>query len=390
MVGSRNLCKSACTKSQRLPVGMDFFDNEYYITRQLMESIGLWPYEKRERRIVRMLCILVLYIQSLVIQLAVFITHEYSATLFINATSFSFLCVVYLLKYNTVYFNSNHVKNLFDQIQCDWKLIENMDELKIIKKYAYKTKLWAIATTSPLDEPRQRKFPIQVELFVDQERYFYHVSVFFIILAFVGMTILMATENMYMIFIQHSCALFELISFRLTCAFDTDMSKTTPSKTKCKLCTKLLSALNTHQHCLKFIETMQHNFAMSYFFLFVVGVASASVNSYRFIDAVTVHDILEAILSGLFVYAHVCYGIFMGHFGQDIINHSEYFFQQIYSTQWYTAPVHAQKLLLMTLRQSAKSSKIMVGGLFVISLEGLATLISMTMSYCMVLYSVRK
>ncbi|XP_011864031.1 PREDICTED: uncharacterized protein LOC105559958 isoform X3 [Vollenhovia emeryi] len=329
MVGSRNLCKSACTKSQRLPVGMDFFDNEYYITRQLMESIGLWPYEKRERRIVRMLCILVLYIQSLVIQLAVFITHEYSATLFINATSFSFLCVVYLLKYNTVYFNSNHVKNLFDQIQCDWKLIENMDELKIIKKYAYKTKLWAIATTfivypgtflfvstvfipdvldfiAPLDEPRQRKFPIQVELFVDQERYFYHVSVFFIILAFVGMTILMATENMYMIFIQHSCALFELISFRLTCAFDTDMSKTTPSKTKCKLCTKLLSALNTHQHCLKFIETMQHNFAMSYFFLFVVGVASASVNSYR-----SQYTIYSKLFYPVYLYTLMCAMVYL-------------------------------------------------------------------------------
>jgi len=44
-----------------------------------------------------------------------------------------------------------------------------------------------------------------------------------------------------------------------------------------------------------------------------------------------------------------------------------------YNTQWYTAPLYAQKLLLITLRQSMKNSKIIVGGLFVMSLEGLAT-----------------
>lgn len=63
----------------------------------------------------------------------------------------------------------------------------------------------------PLDEPRQRQLPVQLECFFDQERYFYLVSIIFIIAAFLGMTVLMATENMYMIFVQHACALFEII-----------------------------------------------------------------------------------------------------------------------------------------------------------------------------------
>jgi len=64
---------------------------------------------------------------------------------------------------------------------------------------------------SPLDEPRPRQLPIQIECFLDQEKYFYFISFIFVIAAFLGMTVLMATENMYMIFIQHACALFELI-----------------------------------------------------------------------------------------------------------------------------------------------------------------------------------
>lgn len=64
---------------------------------------------------------------------------------------------------------------------------------------------------SPLDEPRPRQLPAQIECFLDQEKYFYLISFAFIIVTFLGITVLMATENMYMIFIQHACALFELI-----------------------------------------------------------------------------------------------------------------------------------------------------------------------------------
>lgn len=63
----------------------------------------------------------------------------------------------------------------------------------------------------PLDEPRQRKFPVKIEsLFIDQEQHFYFFSFGFLITAAVGVTIIMASENMYMLFIQHSYALFEL------------------------------------------------------------------------------------------------------------------------------------------------------------------------------------
>ncbi|XP_028050035.2 uncharacterized protein LOC105837572 [Monomorium pharaonis] len=115
-----------------------------------------------------------------------------------------------------------------------------------------------------------------------------------------------------------------------------------------------------------------------------------SVNMLRFFEAVTTHMLSEAILIGLIMYAHICYGFYVSYFGQDVIDHSEHFFQQIYNTQWYTAPLYAQKLLLMTLRQSIKNNKIIVGGLIVVSLESLATFLSMSLSYCMVMFSIRK
>ncbi|XP_026828744.1 odorant receptor 22c-like isoform X2 [Ooceraea biroi] len=370
---TRNLCKSASAKLQQPSIEMDIFDNKYYgLTRQLMASIGLWPYQKREHQIVQSLCVSFILILSILLQ----------------------------------------VKSLFDQIQRDWKLIKNADELKIMQQYAYNAKFYTIFSGSivypgtlafiltmfvpdvldiitPLDEPRPRQLPVQIEFFFDQDRYFYLFSFIFIIVAFLGMTVLMATENMYMLFTQHACGLFKLLSHRLTRTFDMCSSKITPSKTKCRVCTNLLSVINIHQHCLKFLYDMQYKFSSSYFILSGFGVASLSVNMFRLFLALNADNVFESVSSGLFVYAHFCYIFWMNYFGQDLIDHGEYLLQQICNAQWYTAPLHSQKLLLMVLRRSMKSTAIIVGGLFIPSLEGFATLISMSLSYCMVIYSVR-
>ncbi|XP_072744234.1 uncharacterized protein [Anoplolepis gracilipes] len=389
---------------------MDFFDNEYYrLTRYLMASIGLWPYQKSKYRV---FCVSFILVLGILVQLTTFATHEYNTTLLIEVLSFAILCIIYALKYNIVYFNSNQVKKLFDQIQHDWNLVKDKDELKIIQKYANKTKFYTMFAGSivypgtfafisivfipdvldiimPLDKPRPRQLPIHVEVFLDIEKYFYFITLLFIIAAFLGMTVLMATETMYMTCLQHACGLFELVSCRLTYAFNTCLSRTTPLKTKCKCFTKLLNALITHQHCLEFLENMHSEFSSSYFVLCVFGVASLSINMFRLLNAVITHNISETILTGLFVYAHFCYIFWMNYFGQDIIDHSECFFQHIYNTPWYTAPPYAQKLLLITFQRSAKSARIIIGSLFVASLEGFATLISMSMSYCMVMHSVQ-
>lgn len=44
-----------------------------------------------------------------------------------------------------------------------------------------------------------------------------------------------------------------------------------------------------------------------------------------------------------------------------------------YNVQWYTAPLKVQKLLLLIMQRSIRHCTIMIGGLFIPSLEGFAT-----------------
>ncbi|XP_025160107.1 odorant receptor 7a-like [Harpegnathos saltator] len=165
------------------------------------------------------------------------------------------------------------------------------------------------------------------------------------------------------------------------------------STTKCSICVKLCGAIKIHRRSLEFIDYFSTTFSGSYFILCGFAVASLSINLFRFMHAARNDALNEAISSGLFVYAHFCHVIWNNYFGQDLTDHSADMFAQIYNAQWYTAPLHVQKMILFILHRSAKNISFNVGSIFVLSLEGVATVrvFSFTSKYtkktdCLVIY----
>ncbi|XP_011061121.1 PREDICTED: putative odorant receptor 71a isoform X2 [Acromyrmex echinatior] len=82
------------------------------------------------------------------------------------------------------------------------------------------------------------------------------------------------------------------------------------------------------------------------------------------------------------------YYVFVGNYvGQDVIDNSISIFQATYNAHWYAAPLYMQKLILFIMQRSYRKSALTAGGLFDASLEGFAKLMSMSISYVMVLQS---
>ena len=46
-----------------------------------------------------------------------------------------------------------------------------------------------------------------------------------------------------------------------------------------------------------------------------------------------------------------------------------------YNSKWHTIPLHAQKLILFVMQRSSKNCVLLIGGLYVLSYEGFATVI---------------
>ncbi|XP_011056432.1 PREDICTED: uncharacterized protein LOC105147248 [Acromyrmex echinatior] len=90
-----------------------------------------------------------------------------------------------------------------------------------------------------------------------------------------------------------------------------------------------------------------------------------------------------------FIYISVLYlYIFLSNYtAQDITDHNEYVFATVYDVEWYVAPLHIQKMMLFLLQKGTKAFHLILGGIFIASMESAATLMGTSVSYFTVLYS---
>ncbi|XP_018351357.1 PREDICTED: odorant receptor 4-like [Trachymyrmex septentrionalis] len=112
-----------------------------------------------------------------------------------------------------------------------------------------------------------------------------------------------------------------------------------------------------------------------------------SVSFLNFHNAVISLEKEDLLIFGSCILIELYY-IFLGNYiGQEVIDSSMSIYQATYNTLWYAAPLCMQKLILFIMQRRYRKSALTAGGLFDASLEGFAKLISMSISYVMVLQS---
>lgn len=66
-------------------------------------------------------------------------------------------------------------------------------------------------TMMPLNETRPRKFLVEVEYYVDREKYYYPILLHSCVTVVSLSTIIVAIDSVYMAYVQHGCSLFAAI-----------------------------------------------------------------------------------------------------------------------------------------------------------------------------------
>ncbi|XP_076629136.1 uncharacterized protein LOC143345657 [Colletes latitarsis] len=168
------------------------------------------------------------------------------------------------------------------------------------------------------------KLPFLLEYFVDPDKYFCFIVLHFLFINLIGVCVLIATEAVYVISVEHGCGLFELASYHI----QTIMDDTT---------------LHFMEHSLicEKVKTCAH--AILY---------TGALN--------------EILVSGVFIIADLGYVFSCSYIGQMVLNqYTSYFFR--YDTEWYSAPLPIQKVLLLFLQRSMKTCTLSCGGIFISS-----------------------
>ncbi|XP_071629517.1 uncharacterized protein [Temnothorax longispinosus] len=382
----------------------------FNVNRILLLAVGLWPYQRS--RVVELQSILFLGILIIFImfQFTTFLTSKCTPKQILEIISTTFYFTCFVIKYNSFWINVETIKSSLDRLQGACNELRDEKEIAILKKYGNKAKryttaiiligtygigiftamhIWTNIQYIGLSKNESRLNPsmyVATEYFIDKKKYFYLITLHELATIYIGAVSMMATGTMLIAYLQHICGMFGIASYRIEQAIN--ILQKDILKSEDMVYKEITYAVDIHRKAMEFTDFLISNCEGSFFFLIAIGVTCLSLNLFRlasYNDEIEKLLIPFTIINILYVYLFLA-----NHTAQEITDHNEYVFATVYNVQWYTAPLHIQKIILFLLQRGTKPFYINLGGIFVASLESAAMLMSTSISYFTVLYSTRE
>ncbi|XP_070151867.1 odorant receptor 30a-like isoform X3 [Polyergus mexicanus] len=382
----------------------------FNINRIVLLIIGLWPYQRSRLVEFQLIILYGTLMTFIVFQLTSFITSECTLDFIYKVLSSAFFFICLAIKYNSFWINADILRSSLKQLQDVCNEIEDKNEIAIMEKYGIKAKritirllllgiccqftfiliyIWPyICHIMVLKNKFRSPSPsyIETEYFIDKEKYFYLIALHQHVAICIGILAMIATGTMLITYLQHTCAMFNIACYRIEKAIY--ISRKNNSKNEEKSYKEIIRAINIHCNAIKLSNFLISNFEGSFFCLIAAGMVCSCCNLFRvvsFTDNIGQLILSLAILVMLYVY------LFLSNYtAQEITDHNEYVFATVYNVRWYMASIRIQKMILFLLQRGTKSFHLILGGVFVASLQSAASLTSTSISYFTVLYSTRQ
>ncbi|XP_076672253.1 uncharacterized protein LOC143371188 [Andrena cerasifolii] len=225
--------------------------NCYKFDHIFLPLIRLWIDNASWLRNLQDFIYLLILLSALVIQISPLITTSIGLDNVLNDVSYITVTCISLLKYGEFRYPAGKIRKLLENVQNDWSTIQNDEEYKIMRKYVQNGQYIGLVLASkikmqylvqriysnicfipglvfvllsplyptvlniitPTNETRTFRFPVDIEYFVDQRKYFTFIILHLELVCTLEMLILFITEVVCVTFIEHSCALFKIAGY---------------------------------------------------------------------------------------------------------------------------------------------------------------------------------
>ncbi|XP_047365384.1 uncharacterized protein LOC124955262 [Vespa velutina] len=372
---------------------MDTFEHPYYkLNKRLLVLIGQWPYQNLNDRFFRR-CIVNIAIYSFFItQIGVIYEYRNDIDMILDIIPSLTVGLVIIIKYYTYQIQRKNIQNLMKHTISNWKIWETQEEMDIMHKFAsegrFLTLFYIIYVSSseimflilpfyprlmdiivPLNESRPLRALITAYYFVDEEEYFYSIYFHMSIVIIIGITVIIASDSLFLVFNSHICGLFSAIGFRLEHLFKDpiDSGRSFNSRAR-KMCfDNVVHSIKNHKRALEFADLIETSYSVSLMIQTFMGMIGVSVSLFQvlmLLDNKT--EALRFVISGTGQFVHlmcICYP------GQRIIDYSTEIRFNAYNGLWYEAPIEVHRLMLLIIRRSTEPCYLTGGKIFVFCLE---------------------
>nr|KAF7427020.1 hypothetical protein H0235_006714 [Vespula pensylvanica] len=222
---------------------MDSVTNHYYkFNRLLFLIVGQWPYQDYRMKFTLMIIVFLYFGIALIGQIFKLIRAGHDLDLIFEILITLLSNIICIIRYCNCIVNVKKFTKLLEDIEDVWNATKTKEEIEIIKIYAEEGRNYTLFLTGfvdlvslmpcildvvlPLNNTRTRKFSYQAEFFLDIDKYFYPILLHTWITMFFGVTILITTESIFLMFAQHCCSMFKILCYRLEHIYDKNLENT--------------------------------------------------------------------------------------------------------------------------------------------------------------------
>ncbi|XP_036143076.1 uncharacterized protein LOC105834272 isoform X1 [Monomorium pharaonis] len=375
------------------------------LNRFLLLAVGLWPYQQSKLvrlQLISFFCILTTFILC---QLTTLLTSQCTPDFIMKILSSVLFFMMFVIKYRYFNVNIKFVQNFLEQLQHICNELTDKNEINIIKQYAssakrytttltllavliisafilYQTGLYIFNILLPIhNKSRPCSLLFVTEYFVDQERYFYLITLHTYAAFGIGSAVMLATGTILIVCMQYACGMFQIASYRI--ARTTNTLEKSNLKNENLTYKGLIYAVNMHCKAMKFCDLILSRFQVMFFLLILIGVICGSLNFFLIFQVISFkYDTSELLLPLIGVIVHFSYSSIGNYIAQEVIDHNNNIFVTVYNIQWYLAPLQVQRMLLFLLQRGTKEFTMNIAGLFVGSLESAATVRKISFKKC--------
>ncbi|RLU25711.1 ObirOr5-9E30 [Ooceraea biroi] len=386
------------------------------IQRILLLALGLWPYNQSKFVQFQLLLFFIVSNSFIIFQLTSFLTSECTVDFIVKLLSIVSFFLACTAHYIAFWINMYTVKHLMDRLQHACNELKDENEIAIMKKYANSAERIAIVITSltvcallsvtlmPLlprilstfllvniSGPLYTK-QFVTEYFVDKEKNFYLILLHTCASFYIGVIAFSGGGLVGCAFLKHICGLFSIASYRIEQVMKLNIhEKTDVRRKEMEIEKKIICAVDIHRTAIELSELFISSFEGPYFCGLVVVITSLCLNLYEVFQTALIRDKIEEFILHFGCAGSLLIYSFLGNScGEEITEHYNDMFSYAYTIRWYTAPIHIQKMILFLLQRSCKPYGLKLGGIFIASLEGFASLSTTSVSYFTVIYSTQK
>ncbi|XP_011863541.1 PREDICTED: uncharacterized protein LOC105559666 [Vollenhovia emeryi] len=317
---------------------------------------------------------------------------------------------MFIIQYNTFCLNIEVVKNLLTELQRIHNKLKDKNEIAIVEKYSCIAKRYTIVLTAfgicaiscvvllqiwlniaNVNLRMNASEPCYIfitEYFIDQKKYFYLILLHTNAVICVGALVMVAIGTMLITYIEHTCGMFRIASYRIEHAITINILQNISLKNEISMTEGIICAVDIHRQAMKLSKHLLSTFEIMICCFTGCVVACFSLSLFQLFQiASSTNNVGDFLVSFVYASVSIIYMFIANYIGQSTIDHNNNVFITAYNVQWYKTPLHVQRMILFLLQRRTKEFSLNIGGVFDASMEGFATLVKASVSYFTLIHS---